>query len=141
MAAGRVFWHWGLFLVSLVYSSLLIGNKHSKHINNKNRTVQHLLDPVQTQDESDITGYRFGVEDSYLYRRHIGKQGNPSRPKKGKYFTTRISLYSTSSSSVTYQLMKDSSIRQIVLSGDVHVDPGPVRFPCSVCKKPVATTH
>ena len=66
MAARRVFWRWGLILVSLVYPSLLIGNKHSKHINNKNRAVQHLLDPVQTQDETDITGYRFGVEDSHL---------------------------------------------------------------------------
>ena len=37
--------------------------------------------------------------------------------------------------------MKESSKRQVVLSGDVHVDPGPVRFPCSVCKKPVAATH
>ena len=34
-----------------------------------------------------------------------------------------------------------SLIRQVVLSGDVHDDPRPVSFPCSVCKKPVATTY
>ena len=44
-------------------------------------------------------------------------------------------------SCATYQLMKESSIRQVVLSGDIHVDPGPVRFLCSVCKEPVAATH
>eukprot|EP00794_Sanderia_malayensis_P004136 gene4136-4689_t len=30
---------------------------------------------------------------------------------------------------------------QLLLAGDVHKNPGPVRNPCSVCNKPVASTH
>ena len=29
----------------------------------------------------------------------------------------------------------------VILAGDIHCNPGPVRFPCGVCKKPVATNH
>ena len=29
----------------------------------------------------------------------------------------------------------------VLLSGDVHLHPGPVKYPCAICSRPVASNH
>lgn len=41
------------------------------------------------------------------------------------FFGSRIAKYTSSSSTVTFQLLKESSVRRILLSGDIEFNPGP----------------
>ena len=58
-----------------------------------------------------------------------------------QFFKSRLCMYSITSCCITCQLQSDSSIYRILLSGDISLNPGTVRWPCSVCGKAVATNH
>ena len=62
---------------------------------------------------------------------------------KRRYHGSRICRYSNTSSSVSLQLLKDCTIKQVLNCGDVHPHPGPttVEDPCSVCKESVKGKH
>eukprot|EP00112_Aurelia_sp_Birch-Aquarium-sp1_P021970 Seg604.7 transcript_id=Seg604.7/GoldUCD/mRNA.D3Y31 product="putative RNA-directed DNA polymerase from transposon X-element" pseudo=true protein_id=Seg604.7/GoldUCD/D3Y31 len=68
-----------------------------------------------------------------LKRRNYGKR---------KFMKSRLQYYCTNSSSSTFQLESDGTIRsQIIMSGDILQNPGPIRNPCSACGRPVAKNH
>ena len=68
-----------------------------------------------------------------LRRRYWGKE---------KFMKSRLQYYCTNSSLSTFQLASDGTIQaQILMSGDIHQNPGPIRNPCSVCGRPVAKNH
>ena len=55
---------------------------------------------------------------------------------------SRLQYYCTNSSLSTFQLKSDGTIQaEILMSGDIHQNPGPIRNPCSVCGRPVAKNH
>ena len=56
-----------------------------------------------------------------------------------KHHKSRVA-YHTGDNSPTFQLLNDSAV-QLILSGDINPNPGPVQNPCSVCKKAVAKNH
>ena len=58
-----------------------------------------------------------------------------------QFFKSRLCMNSNTSCCSTCQLQSDSSIYRILLSGDISLNPRPVRWPCSVCGKAVATNH
>ena len=68
---------------------------------------------------------------------HFGLRRWPKLRRK--YFKTRIS-YHNGRGSPSFQLISDTTVR-LMLSGDVNPNPGPVKNPCSVCKKAVAKHH
>lgn len=61
------------------------------------------------------------------------------RPKKRMFFGSRINIYA-GSYNPTFQCLTDSTVL-MQLSGDIELNPGPIKQPCSVCKKAVAVTH
>ena len=64
------------------------------------------------------------------------------KSQKRRYLGTRIPYHSSANSCETFQLIKDGNITLILLlSGDIHANPGPVKNPCSVCQKAVASNH
>ena len=60
------------------------------------------------------------------------------RPKR-KFCKSRTPYYN-SKGVATFQLLNNAAIL-LILSGDIHPHPGPVKNPCAVCQKPVARTH
>ena len=86
------------------------------------------LDKICPTDGGHITYYNLPKID---YRPSTGRQ----------FFKSRLCMYSNTSCCITCQLQSDSSIYRILLSGDISLNPGPVRWPCSVCGKAVATNH
>eukprot|EP00795_Rhopilema_esculentum_P004074 gene4075-20254_t len=70
---------------------------------------------------------------------HRYKNGLSQRPKsKRKFFKSRISRYRNSN--CTFQLL-ESNEYLLLMAGDVHPNPGPVKRSCSVCHRAVAKTH
>ena len=59
---------------------------------------------------------------------------------KRAFFKSRIAYYQSCNSCTTFQVVSDASI-QILLSGDIQQNPGPIRNPCSVCGHAVASNH
>ena len=56
---------------------------------------------------------------------HIGSLSTRVLTTTKNFFGSRIAKYTSSSSTVTFQLLKDLSIRRILLSGDIEFNPGP----------------
>ena len=42
---------------------------------------------------------------------------------------------------VLFQILHDTTVKQIIESGDISLNPGPVKCPCCICGKAVAKTH
>eukprot|EP00112_Aurelia_sp_Birch-Aquarium-sp1_P020905 Seg55.4 transcript_id=Seg55.4/GoldUCD/mRNA.D3Y31 product="hypothetical protein" protein_id=Seg55.4/GoldUCD/D3Y31 len=72
--------------------------------------------------------------------RKLGHTGLIGLRRKIKYHKSRLNHYSSQDNISTFQLVTDGSLR-IILSGDVHENPGPVNNPCSVCGRAVAKNH
>ena len=59
-----------------------------------------------------------------------------------QFFNSRIRYYCTDTCQAALQLTKNASFnQQILLSGDININPGLVRNPCGNCKKSLAPTH
>ena len=56
---------------------------------------------------------------------------------KRQFFKSRLCMYSNTSCCIRYQLQNDSSVYRILLSGDISLNPGPVRWPCFVFGKAI----
>ena len=145
MATGRVFRSCRTILILLLLLSSVLGNRPcSKHSCRGNKTLCSQLNAADAKDGLDIFGVPLqDVINAFEFGGHIGfdDEGSQSSHSKRKYHRSIICLYGDISSCVTYQLMKESSVKRILQSGDVHTHPGPVRNPCSVCTRPVAKTH
>ena len=64
------------------------------------------------------------------------------RSRNRRYLGSQIPYHSSANSCETFQLIKEGNIKLILLlSGDIHANPGPVRSPCSVCQRAVASHH
>ena len=87
------------------------------------------LDKICSSDGGHIA-YEYNAPKT-IYRPSARKQ----------FFKSRLCMYSNPSCCITYQLQNDSSVFRILLSGDMSLNPGPVRWPCSVCGKAVAINH
>eukprot|EP00112_Aurelia_sp_Birch-Aquarium-sp1_P013646 Seg2901.1 transcript_id=Seg2901.1/GoldUCD/mRNA.D3Y31 product="hypothetical protein" protein_id=Seg2901.1/GoldUCD/D3Y31 len=80
----------------------------------------------------------FGLERDGLGK--LGPGPSAKHQTKRKFYGARVSYDTSSSCQASFQVLNDAAIR-ILLSGDIHQNPGPVRNPCSVCKRAVASTH
>ena len=60
------------------------------------------------------------------------------KPKR-KFCKSRTPYYN-SQGVASFQLLNNAAIL-LILSGNIHPHPGPVKNPCAVCQKPVARTH
>ena len=60
--------------------------------------------------------------------------------RKRRFMKSRIRYYGNMSCSATFQVEYNQS-DNILLAGDIQMNPGPIKNPCSTCKKPVATHH
>ena len=144
---GRVFQSCQIILILLLFLSSVLGNRPCKHSCRGNKTLCSQLNAADAMDGLDIFGFPLQVVINALEIGEIGghigfgDEGSQSSHSKRKYHRSRICLYGDISSCVTYQLMKESSVKRILQSGDVHTHPGSVRNPCSVCTRPVAKTH
>ena len=145
MATGRVFRSCRIIFIFLLVLSTALGNRPCKCSCRSNKSLWCQLNAADAKDGLDLSGlplqdvftnvFGIGSHDGF------GDEGSQSPPSKRKYHRSRICMYGDISSCVTYQLMKESSVKRISQSRDVHINPGPVKNPCSVCTKPVATTH
>ena len=63
------------------------------------------------------------------------------RPRHSKYLRSRTQLYGCSKCCATFNLINQATLKLIVLFGDIEMNPGPLKNPCSMCKKAVARTH
>ena len=129
--------------VLVVYSCFILswlcltGNIcYDNHIR-QHRRLLNCENHVKSQDVSDITGFDFRTFGLIRRRCHYGL----SKRTRRSFLKSRISLYSKTTSLITYQLKKDSTIKAQILCGDIELNAGPVKNPCSVCHKPVAVTH
>ena len=52
------------------------------------------------------------------------------KSKKRSFFKSKISRYGSYENCITFQLLKDSCLMRIMLSGDVHCNPGPDNSRC-----------
>ena len=78
---------------------------------------------------------------------HLGAIWTLTKTLIRKYHRSRINRYSDTTRCSSIQLPKDSTVKQIILAGDVSENPGPVPtqvgqiHPCSVCTKTVTARH
>ena len=94
-----------------------------------------------SHDGRDEIRLHLVTESSILLVDHIGFGWTVKQGFKKRFHKSRISYYSNTSSCVTHQLLYDSAVKQILESGDVSQNPGPVKWPCCVCGKAVAKHH
>ena len=73
--------------------------------------------------------------------RHLEAAAPLAIRTRSKFYKSRVSYYGKTTSRCSYQVQRDSFIMLVLLSGDIQLNPGPVKQPCSVCKNPVARTH
>ena len=87
---------------------------------------------------SGLTSNKNGPNGTHLVR--IWKSGIVL---KRKYFHSRTNWYSNKARCASVQLLKDSTVKLILLPGDVCKNPGPtsVTHQCSVCQKNIAERH
>ncbi len=56
--------------------------------------------------------------------------------------TKHFKLFDSGNSSVSSNRQtRNLSVLLLVLSGDIEMNPGPVKYPCKICEKPVAKNH
>ena len=61
------------------------------------------------------------------------------KSRNRRYLKSLIHYRSSANSCETFQLIKERNIKLILLlSRDIHANPGPVKNPCSVCQRAVA---
>ena len=70
-------------------------------------------------------------------QRHLGWIWASGRVLKWGYFHGRINRYSDKTRRASVKLLKDSTVKLILLAGDICENPGPtsVTHQCSVCQK------
>ena len=83
------------------------------------------------------------MNNKWPYGGHLGWIWASSRVLKRRYFHSRINRYSDKTRCASVQLLKDSTVKLILLAGDICENPGPtsVTHQCSVCQKKVAERH
>ena len=92
-----------------------------------------------SEDARDINGLYFTSERNSSLGGHIGNLWPTRNRLKRRFFKRRINRYSSLSICSNVQLLKDSSVILILIAGDIHQHPGPLKFPCSVCNKSVTS--
>eukprot|EP00794_Sanderia_malayensis_P000634 gene634-1302_t len=92
-----------------------------------------------SHDARDKVG--LGLELNIIPGGHLGFGWKASQGFKRRFHKSRISYYSNRSSCITHQLLYDSTVKQILESGDVSQNPGPVKCPCCICGRAVAKHH
>lgn len=94
---------------------------------------------IGVEDGKDSNGFLAAQQ---LHRMGLIAAQGHDRGKK-RYFKTRISYYQGSGNMSTFQLEANEAMMKcrIVLSGDIHMNPGPIKNPCVACKRPVASAH
>ena len=77
------------------------------------------------------------------YGGHLERIWTSGKVLKRRYFHSRINQYSNKTRCASVQLLKDSTVKLILLAGDICENPGPtsVAHQCSVCQKKVAERH
>ena len=132
----------------LIYYLLLqfIANSHIFKQDIKSGTRRNICDSSEYSDGRNESRLNFelGVKIGLLDGGHLGKWNTAGTVViKRRYHGSRISRYSNKSSSVSLQLLKNCTIKQILNCGDVHPHPGQTRLkdPFSVCKKSVKRKH
>ena len=79
---------------------------------------------IKTPKNLEVTSLEYLLVDSKLSEAHIGRMFHCYALSKTKHVTNKYFFFFL-----------------ILLSGDVNLNPGPVRHPCSSCLKPVAKNH
>ena len=92
-----------------------------------------------SEDAKDINGLYFTSKRKSSLGGHIGNLLPTRNRLRQSFFKSRINRYSSLSICSNVQLLKDSSVRLILIAGDIHQHPGPLKFPCSVCNKSVTS--
>ena len=92
-----------------------------------------------SEDARDINGLYFASERNSSLGGHIGNLLPTRNRLKRSFFKSRINKYSSLSICSNVQLLKDSSVKLILIAGDIHQHPGPLKFPSSVCNKSVTS--
>ena len=128
MASGRT------FLSSVIFSFLVLNSSFydfNTRVFLKKRYSDEFYS-VSGSNESYIWEYKgcFYTDNIRLLRaRHVGTQ----QYYRKSFCRSRLQYYCNSTA--TFQLDK------ILVSGDVQLNPGPVKNPCTICQKAVAKTH
>ena len=127
MATGRVFQSCRIILILLLFLSSVLGNRPCRYSCRGNKTLCSQLNSADAKDGLDIFGFPLqDVTNAFEIDEiggHIGfgDEGSQSSHSKRKYHRSRICLYGDISGCVTYQLMKESSVKRNLQSGDVHI--------------------
>ena len=99
----------------------------------------------QYDDARDTSGFFSDVETGLSnachqeWPRQCSFAEDPRGKIKHKYNGTRIP-YCRNKGTATFQIIRDVGII-LLRSGDIPLNPGPVKNPCSVCRKAVAKNH
>ena len=99
----------------------------------------------EEHDGCENNGLRLGLtlNNKGPYGGHLGRIWTSGKVLKRKYFRSRINRYSDKTRCASAQLLKDSTVKLILLAGDICENTGPtsVTHLCSVCQKKVAERH
>ncbi len=124
MEVRRAYFALSLFLkfYAILHSTLI--NNPSGNAYNKKRLLYFKVKSDLCNIRADGSEYLWCLCHDMQTRRHIGLRGRHS------YFSGRKSR--------SFLILKTTLL---LISGDVSPNPGPVKYPCAVCSRPVASTH
>ena len=89
----------------------------------------------------------FSLDKNVTNGGHLGAIRTSTKTTKRKYHRSRINRHSDTTRCSSIQLLKDSTVKQLILARDVSENPGPVPtqvgliHSCSVCTKTVTARH
>ena len=125
MAGGRVFLNSVIFSFLILCSSLY--NLNTRFFTEKSQSID--LYSVSRGNG----GYIWEYEGSYTGKIRLTRVRHVGSFYRKSFCHLRLQYYCNSTA--TFQLNK------VLVSGDVQLNPGPVKNPCTVCEKAVVKTH
>eukprot|EP00112_Aurelia_sp_Birch-Aquarium-sp1_P009881 Seg2141.2 transcript_id=Seg2141.2/GoldUCD/mRNA.D3Y31 product="hypothetical protein" protein_id=Seg2141.2/GoldUCD/D3Y31 len=123
-----------LLIALITENTLLVSSRQGIRRKRNHRLL------TRTEDCKDSTRFRL-VANGPKFRHGLTLTSKlSSSGRKRRFMKSRIRYYGNMSCMANFQIEYNQS-EHILLSGDIQMNPGPIKNPCSVCKKPVATRH
>ena len=129
----------GKLLVSLVIGCL-ISNHFRKVIQCKHTGKEKCKEKTtEYEDCRDSDGFR----DVLHWHRGGLFAARWIKGRKNQWMKTQISYNSSRGNTSTFQVRISDGFEEwkIIMADDIHLNPGPIMLPCTVCKRAVASTH